>query len=146
MAGGGLHIAGRGFLRAGLALWAAGQAGGLVVRPPTPVFLDPEYWQQGTPHAAPGAELLAATATPSALLSDECFWGSGEPEQCELEQHEQCELELEQCDLTLLDSVAPLPPAGADDAALLATALAILQADNQCCRDGPTPRSSPCHA
>ena len=45
----------------------------------------------------------AAERSLSPAMSDECFWVSGEPEDCELP----CEEEADQCGMTPMGSMAP---------------------------------------
>jgi hypothetical protein len=99
-----------------LALAAAAPLGALgfaVVRPPVPAYLDADWWQLDStlnagsvPVAAAGvaAELVGAVSELTrSVLANDCFWGTGEPEKCELA----CQEQAEECDIV---PVAMMPP------------------------------------
>lgn len=98
-----------------MALVAAplGASGFAVVRPPVPAYLDADWWQLDSslsagsvPVAAAGvSERLAEAVSESTrgALANECFWATGEPEECELA----CEEQAEECDIAPIGLMPP---------------------------------------
>lgn len=82
-----------------------GSSGFAVVRPPVPAYLHADWWQLDSTLNA-GSEPAAAAGVAAGLvgavseltrgvLANECFWGTGEPDECELA----CEEQAEECDI-----------------------------------------------
>eukprot|EP00967_Tisochrysis_lutea_P147341 scaffold279742_cov33-Tisochrysis_lutea.AAC.1 len=91
-----------------------------VIRPPVPAYLSEDWWTPQTAHEAV-TELglgLSLAGEQLSTLADECFWVTGEPDECELA----CETEVEGCDIAPMGTMpeqlaaAGLPEALVEDA------------------------------